>query len=544
MRKINRKSPLDFILPFLILLSIGVVAFLGYQLWLNFDKQGKADAYFYVVEGKAKVLPFGKSEWENGFSGTKVLLGDSLKTSQMGRLVLNFFNGTLARLGNDTSVTLNDLTKQFDSEKIVLNLNNGYLWIKGGRSQDVKEALYEVHTPHMRVKSKGVAFEVEDTDSEIVRVFEGEVMVDVMVTGEGKERLADTVTVGVGQEMVLDQATIKAYEENKSPSVLKAVDDQLKSTAWYLWNVQEDGAPTNFSLLATEESSMGSQALSGTEKLLGVDQGMGVSGSQQGQTQAAQGSIDAGTEETGSDIVDVSTGLTVPVIERPLESDRVVETGDKITISGTVGKATAKVQVEQVVNGKTEVYTLSKYVKGSLAFSYNVSEKFTNLMPGNNVYRFYAIDDKGNKSEPAEITITYDKPKSTVTGDLSAAKVISVNGGNSMTVTSGVAVITGSVSGAEKVVVNDYTLSKFVAGADSWSYTAKEALGNLKPGDNEFQVYAIGSDGTKSPVTKFTITYDKPVTSTTQSSGTEVTGSSQSATMEPATTTPEVPTGF
>ncbi|HRY91538.1 MAG TPA: FecR domain-containing protein, partial [Candidatus Gracilibacteria bacterium] len=479
MRKINRKSPLDFILPFLILLSIGVVAFLGYQLWLNFDKQGKADAYFYVVEGKAKVLPFGKSEWENGFSGTKVLLGDSLKTSQMGRLVLNFFNGTLARLGNDTSVTLNDLTKQFDSEKIVLNLNNGYLWIKGGRSQDVKEALYEVHTPHMRVKSKGVAFEVEDTDSEIVRVFEGEVMVDVMVTGEGKERLADTVTVGVGQEMVLDQATIKAYEENKSPSVLKAVDDQLKSTAWYLWNVQEDGAPTNFSLLATEESSMGSQALSGTEKLLGVDQGMGVSGSQQGQTQAAQGSIDAGTEETGSDIVDVSTGLTVPVIERPLESDRVVETGDKITISGTVGKATAKVQVEQVVNGKTEVYTLSKYVKGSLAFSYNVSEKFTNLMPGNNVYRFYAIDDKGNKSEPAEITITYDKPKSTVTGDLSAAKVISVNGGNSMTVTSGVAVITGSVSGAEKVVVNDYTLSKFVAGADSWSYTAKEALGNL-----------------------------------------------------------------
>lgn len=541
MRKINRKSPLDFILPFLILLSIGVVAFLGYQLWLNFDKQGKADAYFYVVEGKAKVLPFGKSEWENGFSGTKVLLGDSLKTSQMGRLVLKFFNGTVARLGNDTSVTLNDLTKQFDSEKIVLNLNNGYLWIKGGRSQDVKEALYEVHTPHMRVKSKGVAFEVEDTDSEIVRVFEGEVTVDVMVTGDGKERLADTVTVGVGQEMVLDQATIKAYEENKSPSVLKAVNDQLKTTAWYLWNVQEDSAPTNFSSSGTEQ--VATEGLLGTEQLSGTEQGtMEIgAGSQQGQTQAAQGSIDASTEEVGSDIVDVSTGLTVPVIEKPLASDRVVETGDKITISGTVGKATAKVQVEQVVNGKTEVYTLSKYVKGSTAFSYNVSEKFTNLMPGDNVYRFYAIDDKGNKSEPAEITITYDKPKSTVTGDLSAPKVTSVNGGNSMTVTSGVAVITGSVSGAEKVVVNDYTLSKFVAGADSWSYTAKESLGNLKPGDNEFQVYAIGSDGAKSQVTKFTITYDKPVTSTTQSSGT---GASQSTTTEPATTTPAVPNGF
>ncbi len=136
MRKFNRKSPLDFILPFLILLSVGVVGILGYQIWQNWDKSGKADAYFYVVEGKAKVLPFGKAEWENAYSGTKILLGDSLKTSVLGKLAVVFFNGTVARLGNDTSATLNDLTKSFDSEKIVMNLNNGYL-----RSRDSKKTL-------------------------------------------------------------------------------------------------------------------------------------------------------------------------------------------------------------------------------------------------------------------------------------------------------------------------------------------------------------------------------------------------------------------
>src|SRR5690606_15710570 len=70
--------------------------------------------------------------------------------------------------------------------------------------------------------------------------------------------------------------------------------------------------------------------------------------------------------------------------------------------------------------------------------------------------------------------------------------------------------IVGSIKGAEKVVVNGYTLSQFTAGSTQWRYVASVDLGNLKPGDNTFEVYGIDPDGNKSDVVTFTITYNGP----------------------------------
>jgi len=81
MRRVNRlQRPVDFLLPFLVLVSIGIIGVMAFQVWQNWDKQGKADVYFYVIGGKAKILPYGQAEWNNAYSGTKLLLGDALKT--------------------------------------------------------------------------------------------------------------------------------------------------------------------------------------------------------------------------------------------------------------------------------------------------------------------------------------------------------------------------------------------------------------------------------------------------------------------------------
>lgn len=501
MRRVQRKRPIDYILPFLVILGLGVIGVLGYQIWSNFAKQGQADVYFYVAEGNARVLPFGQTNWDMAYSGTKLLLGDSLKSSSIGRMVMQFFNGTLIRMGADTAVTLTDVTKIFDTEKISVNLDNGMVWVHGHKSDGVRQATYEVRTPHALVKATGTVFEVENGSVETIRVFDGQVAVDVMVKTDGKDRVADTVQVGVGQEMNLDEATIRAFEQSSSPSVLQAVSDSFKATDWYLWNMKEDANPTDFAAKFQAGGYSDESRTSQTQMPVG---------SQQTSTQQI-----STTQELGSDIVDTSSaGSGAPVILVPGTS---ASTTDKnaMLLSGTVPKGTSKVMiVSNTPDGKTDSYTLGKFKLGDTTWSYNVSEKLGNFLPGDNVYRVYAIDGSGKKSDSAEVTITYNKAKVTITDALSAPVVATFNGTTVSTVTTGVVKVEGTIKGADKLVVNDYTLSKFVSGSTSWVYFANESGGNLKPGVNQYEVYGVAPDGTKSAKVTFTITYNKAATST------------------------------
>ncbi len=521
MRRITRKRPVDYILPFLVILGLGVIVVLGFQVWKNFDKQGKADVYFYIAGGKARVLPFGEATWENAFSGTKMLVGDSLKTSSLGKAVLVFFNGTQIRIGNDTAVTLTDLVRQPDAEKIVMAMDNGMLWVNARKSPGVKQADYEVRTTNMVVKAVGTVFEVESGTTQIVRVIEGSVDVDVVVNTNGKDRVADTIEVGVGQEITIDDATLKAFEESQSPSVLMAIDDQFKTSEWYSWNDQEDKNPTSY------DGNMGETAVSDTSAVSASESEENLSGTMEtGETQLTQDS--SLTQETQAD---TASDDGAPVITAPDEDDRTVSQGP-VTISGTVPEGTQKVIVERVIGGATDSYTLGKFKSGDDTFSYNVSEKLGNLLKGDNVFYFYAIDKNGDKSTAAEVKIVLEddteESEVVVTGDLTAPTVLTFNGETSSTVTVDSVTVTGEIKGAAKVVVNGYTLSKFTAGSASWSYTAKESLGNLNPGVNKYSVYGVDADGNKSEVVEFTITYNKPEASDTTGT-TETTEQSEPA---------------
>jgi hypothetical protein len=528
MRRISRKRPVDYILPFLVILGLGVIVILGFQLWKNFEKQSKADVYFYIVGGKAKVLPFGEATWENAFSGTKMLVGDSLKTSSIGKAVLVFFNGTMIRMGNDTALTLTDLVRQPDTEKIVMAMDNGMVWVNARKSPGVKEADYEVRTANMAVKATGTVFEVENGMTQTVRVIEGSVKVDVIVNTNGKDRVADTIDVGVGQEITLDVAALKAFEESQSPSVLMAISDQFKATEWYTWNIQEDKNPTSYDSYVGEVSAGGNTMMTQiTDASSDTMQGGDAS-----QTQDSGLTQDISlTQETQAG--DVSASSTdAPVITAPDEDARAVDKGSPITITGTVPEGTKKVVVEQVINGKPDSYVLGKFKAGDTKFSYNVSEKLGNLLKGDNVYSFYAFNADGDKSDAAEVTITYNKPDVTITDALTAPKVLTFNGAESSVVKVDAVTVAGEIKGAEKVVVNDYVLSKFEPGSTSWSYSAKESVGNLKPGINEYEVYGVDADGNKSDVVKFTITYNKSGAATSQQSTSGAQSTQQTSTQQ------------
>ncbi len=414
MRRARRKSPIDYILPFLIFLSIGIIVVLGVQLWGNWQNQGKADVYLYVVEGKSKLLLYGSSNWDTAYNGTQLLLGDSFKTLSGGRALLKFFNGSLMRLNSDTAITLTDLQKHSDQEKIVVNLDNGSLWVNGHKSQGVRNAAYEVRTSNMLVKAKGTIFEVENAGGlQLVRVFDGEIKVDILITSDGRERVADTRNVGVGQQIVLDSASIKSFEQNKEVSLLQAIDDAFKTTAWYLWNTKEDISPTdvaNFVSSSGSSSEMTSTSPSPSTSLppsTSSDPEDPTGGTPL--TSETPSSSDSSSETTPSDTVFV---LEKPVVSSPLLSARTITEG-KVSITGTVKKGTAGVLVEQVIDGVIDSYALNKFKVGDTQWSYNAAEVFGNLRPGENTYSIYAIDSAGKKSAPVTVTIIYKKAVTT-----------------------------------------------------------------------------------------------------------------------------------
>lgn len=69
--------------------------------------------------------------------------------------------------------------------------------------------------------------------------------------------------------------------------------------------------------------------------------------------------------------------------------------------------------------------------------------------------------------------------------------------------------VEGVVTGAKSVIVDGYTLQKFIPreGESSFVYSLKPEFGNLKPGENIYEVYAVSPDGLKSAVVKFKVMY-------------------------------------
>lgn len=63
-------------------------------------------------------------------------------------------------------------------------------------------------------------------------------------------------------------------------------------------------------------------------------------------------------------------------------------------------------------------------------------------------------------------------------------------------------------SNTDKIVVNDYTLTKYKPGSTEWSYVAAVSLGTLKKGENDYTILALDAEGNEIASESFTIVYD------------------------------------
>lgn len=483
MPRIPRKRPIDYILPFLIMICAGVIVVLSYQLWSAL-KAGETenDIYMYIAQGNARILPWGVGEWERAYSGTRVLQGDSIKTQSGGRVVIELFEDHFIRMDEGTEITFNEISINGGVYEVGIILSEGMVWLNGNENSE-RPVKFTVGTNHTVSRTVSTVYCVEQTSNrESVRVIEGSLIADILIDEDGRRRKVETISIGVGQEAVITESDLREYSLRRNPSVIRALSDAFRESSFYRWNMAEDKNPTNYSIMP---NGFDSYPFDDDEFL---------------------------TED--DDLPEAEGELATPVITVPSVLN--FETSeDSLTIRGTTVAQTDNMMVDVTSNGETQTYKLNLYVPGNTEWSFAISESAGTMNAGKNTYRFYAITDNGLESSKRTLTVIYSKiddeeeEEDLDLGPLTAPEVNTFNGTTSNTVETGEVKVEGSVSGAKNIIVNGYTLAMFKPGDNTWTYYARESLGNLKPGENTYKVEAVSPDGSKK-TTEFTIIYDKP----------------------------------
>lgn len=506
MRRYRRRTSSQYLLPFIILVSLGVFFILVFQLWGSFFPVAKGDAVFYLAEGRSKVLGFGTTEWENIYNGSKVKLGDSVKTLQNAKGVVTFYDGTVLRMDEDTQITLVDINKKNDYQEILIYLNSGKIWVNKPKQNVIRKTDFVINTNYASYAITGTIFDLEKTKDEILHVIKGQVQVDIIESVEGKIRTIESIPVGIGQQIVLNDRVMEEYYQRKSPSVLGVLDPIFQTSDWYLWNTREDENPTDF-------AKGGVSTLTDSETTPDVN-------------------------VENSSIEDSSvpkSDLAAPTLLSP-KSATIVSAKDSQSLSGKVADGTKKLLLRQILAGSTqsEKILINTLDTEKLSWTYEISVQKGNLKPGKNVYELVGIDENAKETDPLRIEIEYQSAEPDLVNDkpeLGKPTVTTVDGKpykEGMTVEKDGFSISGGANGADQMWVEDFQLNKFKAGDSTWTYNVRTTFGNLKTGLNTYDVYGVSEDGKKSPILTVKINY-KPAVATTNSS--------TATTPVPATTT-------
>jgi hypothetical protein len=495
MRKYRRRTRPQYLLPFLALVGFGVFLILAFQLWGNFFPNAKGDAVFYIADGRSKVLSFGTAEWVNEYNGSKIKLGDSVKTLHGGRGLISFYDGTLVRMDEDTQVTLVDITKKDDYQEILLYLNQGKVYVNKPKENVIRKTDFVINTNYASYSITGTIFDLEKLTDETLRVLRGSVQADILEVADGKTRTIESIPVGIGQELVLNDASMKEFYQRQSPSVLTATDVNFEATDWAMWNAKEDENPTNF-------------AKGGGSTTIIEDN---------------QASLD----NTIVPIVtpDDLSALPAPTLVSP-KTNSMSTTVDTQTISGKASEGVKKILLKQTLAGSDTVQKIliSNFDTDKLTWSYSISEAKGNIKVGSNSYVFVGVDENAKETAPLIVAIDYQKDSvsepdlanNNVAGSsvaLEKPKLLQVDGKpykEGMTVSKDGFIISGSVAGASEMWVDDFKLNKFQAGGTSWSYNIKVSYGNLKPGLNSYQVFGKDANGKQSSILTVKLNYTAP----------------------------------
>jgi hypothetical protein len=382
---------MDYLMPFLIVLCAGVIVVLVFNLFkIFFASENPRAAYMHIVDGNVEMRTWGTESFFRVTSDTLIMQGDEIRSSAGARLIVEFFDGSIMRVGDNTTVEFLSIVDEGKNPSVNVDLKQGELWFnklyRDTRGTDITVNLNDI-VVHSEMAS---VFAIENSSSQAVRVFgvfqnEG-LLVDIL--SEDGKKVVETERIGIGQEVIFDDKVLDRYWQFQSPTIISAISDGFKDGRWCKWNLEEDKSPTEF--------------------------------------------------------------------EKPVAG----------------GEAFTFIRVEPEV------------VDSEMAESNDFDVEFD-------------MEPESDEIEDAEYEIIIDgaleKPKIT-----SVAGITEVDDEGFYRVTSRVATLQGTVSGAAKVIVNDYTLQQFNVGDTTWKYFANADYNLMREGANTYEVYAENSEGKRS----------------------------------------------
>ena len=235
-------------LPFMIIIIIGLIVVLVFQLWSYIAERNQVltenKAATTIAAGSAEIMVWGDKEWVRGYDGTLLREGDIMRTSPNALVSLALLNGSFVRLGGDTEVVISSLESRDNQDSVDLLLKRGDIWLKRTELQGV-DADFNVITENLTVRSTGTVFAVSEKEETSVRVLQGNVLVDIKSVENGKERVIEQVPVGVGQEISVGDRELALFKQRRNPTIHYILSDDFRESSWYSWNRKQDEEPVD-----------------------------------------------------------------------------------------------------------------------------------------------------------------------------------------------------------------------------------------------------------------------------------------------------------
>ncbi|MBI5754225.1 hypothetical protein HZA40_03740 [Candidatus Peregrinibacteria bacterium] len=412
----RQASRTNYVMPFLIIICVGVIGVLLFNLWRAFFPSEKAKAaYLHIVQGSAQMKAWGTDSFFNLTTDSVVMQGDRIRSSADAKFIVEFFDGTLMRTGGNVDISFDKIDDKGSSTGMDLHLYAGDIWFDM-MNRSSGHADVEVTMNNVVAKSNQASvFDIENDGDQVVRVvsvFQNSGL-GVDVLDKDSSKVVETENVGIGQQIDFSADVLKAYWNHQSPTVLAAISDDFKQSDWYLWNLKEDNSPTVFEKtigpggvpLVKVAPQTVAPAVAVTPD---VPSATNLDGtpivSSDSKTATATEITPAKTDTTKTTSPADSNTVGKPVITsvaddvKPDALGKYQVTSRVTTLSGTIKGAT-----KVVVNG----YTLTKFKAGDANWNYYANADFGLMKAGENTYEIYGLDDKGKKGESLVLKVVY-----------------------------------------------------------------------------------------------------------------------------------------
>lgn len=484
----------------------------------------------------------------------KLYASDRVKTGANANAALRFFDGSVARLDEQTEVTVLQSNLRAENSLLALELTSGVLWLSTP-SVDVFSGSI-VRT----VKSDAMTFTIPaQTDG----TFGTRSTAVYAAAGLGVKiaipHVVIPIIVGEGQQFSLP-ANFNPDEDlyqYRSPIVTVASLPSFVSESRVLYQPARRGVGASspsgqgsdttaaITLMSPENNMVLRTATVTVTGSVGADVStLRVNGYQAKINEDRTFSLEVTPPDEDSVTITVealdSAGGLLGTVSRQLTRDRKPPESPTITAPAKDGQTYRTQRTEFEIRGTASKdaigivvndYRLQLFQPGSGTWSYLASLRLENFREGENIFTVYAIDASGNRSPSVALTVllggdgegVVDMGSSSQSS--TAREVTEEELPANAPLKPGTVEVTGPVPGTTytatgafllegsappetvSVWVNGYKLRLYTPGKLFWNYIADPAFATLKRGTNLYKVNARDSEGKILDTVTYTVTY-------------------------------------